>query len=277
MIRYLATLSLLLMPWLPTLLLAESSWSFQVVAADDLEAVDNIVIADDGVLYATLERRGGRGQLVRIQHGVVKPLLGGLERPDGLLKTGDRLYLTEESRSGRVLEFSLATGRSRVLARLMNPEGIDRLPNGDLVIAEDTVAGKLIRLTALGNKSVLVSGLNRPEGLCVHASGLLYVAVTGDDALLEIAPALSYRRRVVLSGLHEPDQVECHADGSVWISEDANPGRLLRYDPVAGRMTTILSGLSSPQGIAFARDGTVYVAEQGKGRILRLQVQDTSN
>lgn len=267
-IRRFVALSLLLMP---PLLQGATPWSFEVVAGHDLDAVDNIVVADDGVLYATLERRGGRGQLVRIARGVVQPLLGGLDRPDGLLRTGERLFITEESASGRILEYNLQNGRSRLLARLVRPEGIDRLPGGDLVISEDATRGRLLQLTAVGKKRVLVSGLNRPEGLCVHASGLIYVAVTGDNHLIEISPALSYRQRVVLSGLREPDQVACHGDGSVWISEDANPGRLLRYDPVSGSSTTILSGLNSPQGIAFARDGSVYLAEQGRGRILRLQ------
>lgn len=254
-----------------------AEWSFQVVADEDLSAVDNIVLGDDGALYATLELGGGRGKLVRIEGGVVTPLLGGLDRPDGLLLQDDRLVLTEEAVSGRVLEYSLRTGTTRLLARLSRPEGIDRLGNGDLVVAEDKAGGRLVRITPLGQIQVLVSALNRPEGLCVDKSGVIYVAVTGDGNIIAVNPALSYRQHVVRSGLRQPDQVECHVDGSLWISEDANPGRLLRLDPVSGRLETILSGLHAPQGIAFARDGSVYVAEQGRGRILQARSPVTGN
>lgn len=243
-------------------------WQWQVYA-EDLPAVDNLAIGPDGSLYATLEHGGGNGQVVRLHDGRQVTVLGGLNRPDGLLIAGRRLYVTEEVPEGRVIELDLASGRHRTLARLHKPEGLGMLPGGELVVSEDQVSGRLVRLRRDGTAETLTGGLNRPEGLAVAADGAIYVAETGTGRVLCFRNGLV---ETLVVDLDEPDQVKLAPDGALWITEDARPGRLLRFK--AGMLETVLSGLQVPQGIAFRQDGTVLVAEQGRGRILALRHTD---
>lgn len=229
-----------------------------------LPRVDNLALAPDGTLYATLEGSFGEGYVVRIAEGRVIPLLRDLNRPDGLLLHGDRLYVTEEVENGRVLEYDLAGGTGRTWTVLRKPEGIDRLPDGSLVVSEDMPDGRVLVLDPVGAMRTLAEPLNRPEGLAVGRDGAVYVAETATGRVLRVAPDGGIS--VVVSGLVEPDQVEMGPDGALWISEDARPGRILRF--VDGVLTVFASGLDAPQGMAFGPDGTVYVAEQERGRIL---------
>ena len=71
-------------------------WNWRVFQSG-LRLVDNIVVAENNTLYATLERSPGRGQLVTVTNGRVSVLVDGLDRPDGLAMAGDTLYVTRRS------------------------------------------------------------------------------------------------------------------------------------------------------------------------------------
>ena len=269
-------------PWLLTALLLTASalavaadvapqpapgWRYRVFA-ENLPAVDNLAIGGDGSVYATLELARGRGRVVRIRNGAAEDVVTGLNRPDGLFAAGGFLYITEEIRNGRVLEFNLATRVQRTLAVLNMPEGIGRLPGGDLVVSEDRRHGRLLRLKQNGALEVIVGGLNRPEGLSVAPDGTIYVAETALGRLLVVRNG---QIKTVIKNLTEPDQVKHAPDGALWITEDATPGRLLRLKN--GALETIMSGLAAPQGMAFRADGAILLAEQGNGRILVISKQ----
>jgi len=236
------------------------------VAAKDLEAVDNVAVAPDGTLYATQELPAPRGRVVRIRDGEPKPVLTGLDRPDGLRLAGGRLLVTEEAPVGRVLAVSPGGGGPEVRARLRKPEGIGVLPDGALVVAEDMPDGRVVRIAPDGATTTLFDGLSRPEGLAVGPDGTVYVAETLTGKVLALSGGT---RRTVVEGLTEPDQVALAPDGALWITEDADPGRLLRHG--AKGLEAVASGLRFPQGIAFGPGGTVYVSEQGAGRILAVR------
>ena len=269
-------------PWLLAVLLLAASvpaasaevapqpapgWRYQVFA-ENLPAVDNLVIAEDGGVYATLELSRGRGKVVRIRNGAAEDVVTGLNRADGLFTEGKLLYITEEIRNGRVLEFNLATRAQRTLAVLNMPEGVGRLPGGDLVVSEDRRRGRLLRLKKNGTIEVINDRLNRPEGLSVAPDGTVYVAETARGRLLAVKNG---QVKTVIKNLTKPDQVERAPDGALWITEDANPGRLLRLKD--GALETIVSGLAYPQGMAFRADGAILLAEQGNGRILVINKQ----
>ncbi len=246
---------------------AGAGWKYRV-AARDLPDIDNLVMARDGSLYATQELPPGTAKVIQLRKGEVRTVIPGLNRADGLLLHGKFLYLTEETASGRVLEFNLSTGKKRVLATLNHPEGIDMLPDGSLVVSEGNINGRLLRVHRTGQKAVEVifGGLNRPEGLAVRSDGAVIFSET------ETGRVLSYRDGVVnavVNDLDEPDQVEIAPDGALWITEDTSDGRLLRLKD--GALEVVLSKLSYPQGIAFGADGTVWLAEQGRQRVLAIQ------
>jgi glucose/arabinose dehydrogenase len=247
-------------------------WQYRV-AEKDLPGIDNLVLDANDMLYATQELPGGAGKVIRFDHGVRKTVVSGLDRSDGLLLRGKFLYITEEVNDGRVIEFDSTTKKQRVLATLNHPEGVELLPDGDLVVAEDNMNGHLRRVSRKEGQmaEIILGGLNRPEGLAVTADGAIIIAETATGRVL------SYKNGaidVVLDDLDEPDQVEFAPDGALWITEDVHSGRLLRLKD--GQLETILSGLKSPQGMAFGKDGTVWLAERGRQRILAINPKKAS-
>jgi glucose/arabinose dehydrogenase len=258
-------------PAAPEQVIAGTTWKFRV-AAKNLPGIDNLVMAPDGLLYATQELPDGAGKVIRLRRGEISMVATGFSRSDGLLLRGKILFITEEIPDGRVLEFDLASKKQRVLATLRNPEGIDMLPDGDLVVSEDSINGRLLRVRRNGAMAVevILGGLNRPEGLVAKLDGTVIFAETATGRVL------SYKNgevNVVLDDLDDPDQVEIAPDGSLWITEDTRDGRLLRFRE--GALETVLSGLRSPQGMAFGSDGSVWLAERGRQRLLVIHGTDS--
>ncbi|UCH53643.1 MAG: hypothetical protein JSW09_02245 [Pseudomonadota bacterium] len=238
-------------------------WRFEVYA-NNIPAVDNVAVAFDGEVYATQGLTDGRGTVVRVEKGgPFEVVLADLNHANGLYVRGRYLYVSEEIPDGRVLQFDLCGGGRHLLATLRNPEGVDMLPDGDLIVSEDSVSGRVVRIQRNGTVETLLAGLNRPEGIAVAKNGTVFVAETATGRIL------AYRRgeiEVIVHDLDEPDHVAVAADGALWITEDTPSGRLLRFHN--GMLETVLSGLKAPQGIAFLGDGTVLVAEQDRSRIL---------
>jgi sugar lactone lactonase YvrE len=258
-------------PSAPDQVVAEAGWKYRVVTRN-LPGIDNLVMALDGSLYATQELPNGAGKVIRLRRGGVTVVATGFSRPDGLLLRGKFLYITEEVPEGRVLEFDLQSKKQRVLATLHNPEGIDTLPDGDLVVSEDSINGRLLRVRRNGAKAVevILGGLNRPEGLVAKPDGAVIFAETATGRVLSYK---SGEVNVVVDDLDEPDQVEIAPDGSLWITEDTRDGRLLRLKDDS--LETVLSGLRSPQGMAFGSDGSVWLAERGRQRLLVIHGKDS--
>ncbi len=253
-------------PASPPGVVAEVGWEYRVVA-QNLPGIDNLVMAADGLLYATQELPPGAAKVIQLHRGQITTVISGLNRADGLLLHGKYLYITEGMPDGRVIEFDLSTKKQRVLATLHSPEGIDMFPNGDLVVSENILSGRLLRVSREGRRTVgvIFGGLSRPEGLAVKPDGTVIFAEA------ETGRVLSYKDgevNVVVDDLDEPDQVETAPDGALWITEDVNDGRLLRLKD--GALDTVLSGLRSPQGIAFGADGAVWLAERGRQRVLEI-------
>lgn len=266
-----------LSPWVALNALADAGielapgWRYQIYARD-LIAVDNLAVAADGSVFASLERTRGRGQVVRIRNGAVDIFIDKLNRPDGLYLHGKRWYVAEEVADGRVLEVDLDTGRRRAIATLRNPEGIARDRDGHLLVSEDNVNGRIVRLMPGGRVDTLIGGLNRPEGICLAGDGELYIAETATGRVLAYHQGAV---RTVVEDLDAPDQIRLAVDGALWITEDSSQGRLLRLRD--GQLDVIAAGLSRPQGIAFLAGGQVLVAEQGRNRILRFSVGSDKN
>ncbi|MHB8741824.1 MAG: NHL repeat-containing protein [Sulfuricaulis sp.] len=243
---------------------AEAGWSYHV-AAQDLPGVDNLAMAADGKLYATQELPPGTAKVIQIHHNEIITVFSDLNRADGLLLHGKYLYITEGTPDGRVIEFDLLTKKQRVLTTLHSPAGIDIFPNGDLLVSENTLSGRLLRVRRTGDKNVdvIFSGLSRPQGVAVNPDGTVIFAETDTGRVLSYKDGVV---NVVVDDLDEPDQVEIAPDGALWITEDVHNGRLMRLKN--GALETVLSGLYSPQGIAFGAGGTVWLAEHGRQRIL---------
>jgi sugar lactone lactonase YvrE len=247
-----------------TAVVGARGWQFRV-HAEGLPGVGNLAIAADGALYATLGLPGGKGRVVRVGNpGGIEDIATELNRPDGFAAHGRKLYVTEELAEGRVLEINLENREVRTLTTLNNPEGIALLPNGDIVLSEDSVNGRLVLWHRRnGQVETLIGGLSRPEGIALAPGGTIYVAETATGRVLSYRDG--YLKSVVVD-LDEPDQLRLGPDGALWITEDSRRGRLLRLKD--GALTVVLSGLDSPQGMVFTASGVLLVAEQGRARIL---------
>ena len=236
------------------------------VFAEDLQAVSALAFDRNGDLYATLEMRRGQGQLVHIRQGETRQILGGLDKPDGILLQGDTLYITSES-GPHALSVHEAEAQ-RYLGSVSGAEGIAAAGAGKILVIEDRKpAGRLLRIDpATGEIEVLLDGLKQAEGVCETPAGEVYYVEKTSDRLSRHTDGKSV---AAATGLTRPAFLNCLADGSILITEDrTNFGRLLRYHD--GTIKVLARFLRSPQSVIVGPDGAYYLAEQRKNRILKI-------
>jgi len=236
------------------------------VFAEDLQAVSALAFDGNGDLYATLEKRHGQGQLVHIRRGKVHEVLGGMDKPDGILLQGGTLYITNEAGPHGLIAY--AQGVRRDLDWAIGAEGIaDAGADKILVIEDKKRTGRLLRIDpATGEIEILLSGLKQAEGVCQTPGGEIYYVEKTSDRLSRYSNGQS---DTAATGLTKPAFLNCLADGSILITEDrTNFGRLLRYRD--GTIEVLARFLESPQSVIVGPDGAYYLAEQRKNRILKI-------
>ena len=240
-------------------------YEYEVIVTG-LRRIDNIARIPNGNLVATLEIKYPEGRLVHInREGRISTLLRGLNKPDGLRVMGDKLFIVEEADRGRLIEYHMPSGMHTTIAELNHPEGLAIISDEELIVTEDKIDGKLLRVTRSGDVQTMKSGLNRPEGVVVDKHGNIYIAETGSGSILLYKNGTT---STIVEGLNEPDQLAIDHNGALWITEDFIPGRLIRYQH--GVSETIVNDLVAPQGIMI--DGEdILVAEQAWGRVVRIK------
>ncbi|MBZ5710975.1 SMP-30/gluconolactonase/LRE family protein [Nannocystis pusilla] len=161
-------------------------------------------LADGTLLVA----EASTGRLVRVDTSEppkTTVLTEGLKGPVGLVADTEaaepRVYVTEV-RSGRVTRVRLADGARRTVAKgLRAPEGIARLPDGGLVVAE-VGRKRLVRIDPTSGRSAVIAGglpIGMPEseglppgyvptGVAVGRSGTIYVSSDIESALYRFVP-----------------------------------------------------------------------------------------
>jgi len=241
-------------------------WRYQVVA-DHLDAVSALAFDGRGGLYATLEKRRGKGQLIHIQGEYIKELLGGMDKPDGLIRHGDTLYITNESAAKPLISFK--EGTVHFIKGVSSAEGIAEAKQNSLLIVEDVkLNGRLLRVDAITEHvEVLLTGLNESEGVCQDKNGIIYIAEKANNQIIKYDQG---KTSILLDDLNKPAFLNCLDDGSILITEDkTNFGRLLRYKQ--GQLEVLMKRLRAPQSAIVDASGSIYIAEQKKDRILKLQ------
>ena len=143
------------------------------------------------------------------------------------------------------------------------------------------------------------AGFDRPHGLAVSATGILYVADTFNYKIRQIDPTTQEVTSVVDSPgigsangpgagagaraeVNRPRGIAVSPEGLVYIA-DTNNHRVRIFDPRTGMVTTLAGSVqgfaegvgaaaqfNSPEGIAVAPSGIVYVADTGNHRIRQL-------
>lgn len=246
------------------------------VHLDDVAMVSALDIGVDGKLYVTQEYGKGRGKLLRQEpDGTLRPVLDGLDKPDGLARFRDILLISQEGGDHPVL--GLRDGNTAELFTASSIEGIAADAQRIYAIEDRKTGGRLLQYEPdTGQLTVLRSGLLEGEGVAVCPDGRLLYAEKATGRVMQYR---SGQEDLVIQGdLNKPGFVRCDAEG-LWIAEDATHGaRLLLLDG-QGVVHVVLSHLRSAQTVLPIGQHRYLVAEQGRKRILqfsRIKSDETS-
>ncbi len=219
-------------------------------------------------------------------------LMEGLDKPDGLAVRGDSILYVCEEAAGRVL--ALRGDSSRVVAEgLDSPEGLCAIPGGGLLVTEDVVGGRLLRLDPDGGMEVLASGLTAPEGVCVMPDGTIAVswsnAQTGgipfplETGVLAVSPDGSTRDLIRLSMFYSLSDLACDNSGNLYAANESS-GMLtwtsvLVLRPGSDSPEVLCRGLFSCEGLSLSpgRVLPLLVVEEdrghGNGRVVAVNAE----
>jgi DNA-binding beta-propeller fold protein YncE len=104
------------------------------------------------------------------------------------------------------------------------------------------------------------TGLSDPSGVAVDAAGNVYVADSGNNRVVKLAPESGAQQVVGFTGLNMPYDMAVDSAGNVY-TVDKND-RVVEL--VAGRSTQRVMSFTrrdSPNGVAVDSTGNVYVTE----------------
>jgi hypothetical protein len=144
------------------------------------------------------------------------------------------------------------------------------------------IAGNTLTVTQAGTNyvaarpvtTVVSSGLLYPNGLSVDASGNLYIADSGGNAIREWIPASNTLATLLDGGLSYPSDAAPDNAGNVYIADKDN--NLIKKLILASNTAPALasSGLSYPHGVAVDRWGNVYFSDSGHNVVKKWSVSD---
>lgn len=236
---------------------------------NDTPMVSGLARDKAGTFYATLEYGRKEGSLVVLEaNASLRPILGGLDKPDGLIAWRGGLLASQEG--GLYPLLHLRGDQREGLFEGTNIEGI--AADGQFIYAvEDLKAtGRLLRFDpATKTLTALRTGLAEAEGVAVCPDGSLFYSEKGKNRVMRHRPG-DGPDAVLIDGLRAPGFLACDSDG-LWVAEDAtHRARILLIEP-GGKTTVVLSRLRAAQSVLNIAPGRWLVAEQGRGRILELR------
>jgi uncharacterized protein (TIGR03437 family) len=132
------------------------------------------------------------------------------------------------------------------------------------------------------------ASLNRPTALAAGAVGTVYIADTGNNRVMALAPGgqltlFAGTGTAGFSGdggpataatLKAPAGLAVDSAGNVYIADTGN-NRLRKVAP-GGAINTVTAALSAPTGLAFDSSGNLYIAESTAYRLSRMTPDGTT-
>lgn len=152
-------------------------------------------------------------------------------------------------------------------------EDLEFTPDGERLLL--AVPGALLALDPAGNVEIVpLTGepLLNPLGLAYDRDGNLWIADSGQNALLKVAPDGNVTKALTTDGTQDlvgPNYVAVGPDGRIYLS-DPCIGELIRFDPERGVVDAVLSfdlpTEGGPNGFAFDPGGTrLWLATENTG------------
>lgn len=118
-----------------------------------------------------------------------------------------------------------------------------------------------------GDRSTIVSGLQKPDGLTTSLGALVYTQEFGESPVYEIINGAPH-------GLFMADGAEgidSTLNGDLYVIEDRPGGRVLKYERSTGKTSELATGLEAGEGICVMENGVVYFGERDKGTVYKIQ------
>ena len=115
--------------------------------------------------------------------------------------------------------------------------------------------------------TLALTGLAKPDGVAVDASGNTYVADYVDGVVLKYSPT-GAQTTVPFTGLSAPAGVAVDGAGNLFVV-DLNLPYAVKLTP-NGVQSNVGSGLSFPIGVAVDGAGDVYVGDQNNNRVIEV-------
>ena len=151
-----------------------------------MHSPEGLLRQSDGSLVVSQDRPDGALWLLR-EGAAPELLVDGLDQPEGLCMLPDGRIGIAESGRGRIL----AWGSAGIQTLAEDLDGIDQLAcgaDGSLwAVISQNRSGELVRIKD-GRRQVLARHLRQPQGIALAPDGSLYLAETGADRVLHLAP-----------------------------------------------------------------------------------------
>lgn len=132
-------------------------------------------------------------------------------------------------------------------------------------------------LIQVGAGSLTPSSFSGPNGLALDLSGNLYIADTGNNRILKVAPGGTTASLFAITiaqaaaTFSGPNQLAADSAGNLYIADTGN-NRIVKSDP-SGNGSVISTGgfaLAGPQGVAVDTFGDIFVSDSGNHRIVEI-------
>lgn len=140
--------------------------------------------------------------------------------------------------------------------------------DGSLLVSRelDDGRGSILKITAEGDRVVMIEGLSKPDGMVAAQGGWVFSQEGGR------AP-VSLARDGQVTHLFDGENVQgLWNDGDYLyaIEDRKGNGRLMRYDWHSGQLDILRSGLTETEGLTRCSDGRLLYTEKGAGQIRAL-------
>ena len=138
-----------------------------------------------------------------------------------------------------------------------------------------TIAGQTCTVTQAGSSFVplnitttfISQGLNLPYAVALDSNSNLYIADTGNNAILKWVASTQQMTTLVSAGLNAPHGVAVDGQGNVYIA-DASNNAVEEWIAATQQLTTLVSsGLNFPVAVTVDGQGNVYIADFGNNAI----------